>query len=390
MTDQADATFRKIIDQTVEPRITDYHTYLANAAADPLPVARAELLYLWDEYRTEYLDWASLNNPVGHFHPIVVQKVDEHRRYYNHTSSSGDHAQRWPVQYAKDLSAQFTGKGEVPRQVLFTEGEREAVLQAIKIASPSASPVVATIGGGYDWIPGRRIWYPADFFPEEVSWDVIDALLISPADRNAVVMSPALFHRWIKTARKHDVTVIVDETVSGFGRLGTMWGQQGFNSVVDITVLGGAVGGGYPLGAVIAPPELFQRRRLDVSSQAANPIACCAGAGTLTAVGIGTLEYMAETDKVLTDGLEQLCKQFPGHLGGHCGVGHLRGLWMSGHERSSFTANCLVDAARGQGLYLAPPAGNTVVLAPVLITSANELSRGLDILASVLMDWDDE
>ena len=76
----------KIIEDMVAARIADHKIYLAAADQDPLPVARADLLYLWDDFNTEYLDWASLGNPVGHSHPIINRAVAEHPRYYGHTA----------------------------------------------------------------------------------------------------------------------------------------------------------------------------------------------------------------------------------------------------------------------------------------------------------------
>lgn len=379
-----DTAIRAVIDEAIAPRLADHQTYVANARPDPLPVARADLLYLWDEYRTEYLDWAALNTPVGHGHPIVVRQVDEHRRYYTSPGRPDEQVLRWPVQYAKDLSAQFTGQGETPRRVLFCEGEREAVATAIRLCCGYKGPSsVLVAGDGYDWLDCPRLLYPPVYDPIDAEWGGVGALLLNLALPGGGVMRSGAARRWMLAARAKNVPVIVDETVTGFGRLGRMWGQQATDLSADLTVLGGPVGGGYPLGAVVAPPSVFENRVLDVSGQAGNPVACAAGAGVLTALQLGTLEYMAEAEPGLADGLEQLHQQFPQHLVALHGVGYLRGLELP----DAATAERLVADARAQGLYLAPPVNNRVALAPVLITSSNELSRGLDILASVLMGW---
>ena len=378
---------RKVVDDAIATRVTEQKTYLASSVADPLPVARADLLYLWDDRHTEYLDWASLGNPIGHRHPIVAGAVAEHPRYYGHTAPQGRHALRWPVQYAKDLSEQFTGEGEAPRKVLFTEGEREAVLQAIRLAvgTTSALPEVATVGGNYDWFPSGYTYYPPVFDPADAAWDRVSALLLNMADDQAHTMRPGAARRWILAAREAGKPVIVDETVTGFGRLGLMWAHQATGLTPDILVLGGPVGGGYPLGVVVATPETFGGFPIDVSSQAGNPVACCAGSSTLTAMSMGTLEYMSEADPIFQKGLESLVAQFGHYLCGHHGWGYLRGLRLESVE----SATRLVSEALDQGLYLAPPVGSVVVLAPVLITSTTEISRGIDILASVLLSWDE-
>lgn len=374
----------KIIEGLVAARVADHKVFLAAADKDPLPVARADLLYFWDDFSNEYLDWASLGNPVGHAHPIIARAVAEHHRYYGHTAPQGRHALRWPIQYAKDLSEQFTGEGEAPWKILFTEGEREAVLQAVRLAEGSGRLLMT--GGDYDWLPTPRAYYPSIFDPADADWDRAYALLLNMADPQAHTLRPGNARRWILAAREAGKPVIVDETVTGFGRLGRMWGYQSTGLTPDIIVLGGAAGGGYPLGAVVAPPERFQDFPIDVSGQSGNPISCCAGAAILTTIGLGTLEYMSESDSILTTGLDGLVTQFSHRLHGHHGWGYLRGLRLDSFE----AAARLVAEARVQGLYLAPAVGSTVVLAPVLITSSNEISRGIDIIASVLMSWDEQ
>lgn len=377
---------RRAIDQTVLPRLEDYRTYLAAAGPAPFLVARADLLYVWDEYRTEYLDWATLSHPLGHSHPIVAQAVREHHRYYGHTGPQDQHLHRWPVEYAKQLSRQFTGAGETPQRVLFCEGEREAVAQAVALAAGAHGAAVLTVGGGYDWMTAPRLYYPPVFDPADASWDGVHCLLLNLVDDQCRTMRAGQARRWMLAAREAGKPVIVDETVTGFGRLGRMWGFQSTGLSPDIVVLGGADGGGYPLGAVVASPDLFQNFSIDVSGQAGNPIACSAGAALLTATEMGVLDYMEESGKRLTTGLDEMLAQFGHHLTGHHGEGLLRGMVFADADRARrFTQDC-----RAQGLYVSPPFGDTVVLAPALVTSTNEMTRGMDLVAATLMVWDDE
>jgi len=382
-----DESLRNVIDEALSPRFSDAATYLVSSRPDVLPVARAELLYLWDDYRTEYLDFASLLNPVGHSHPMVKAAVVEHGRYYGLTAPQGHHLLRWPVQYAKNLSERFDAQAQAPRQVLFCEGEREAVLVAAKMtrrwASNKPMPLAVVKSGWHDWLPIDTFDYPfSGFLPEGVLWDRVSGLLLSLVDRTGMPLPNA--REWMLAAREAGVPVIVDESVTGFGRLGHLWGQDRTGLLADITVLGGACGGGYPLGAVIATPDWFVTR--DVSPQAGNPVACSAGAHTLDVVEMGVCEYMQESAPILTKGLAELCTQFPQYLRSHHGDGLLQGLVF---DTSTYADRFAIDV-RAHGLYVAPPVGNTVVLAPTLITSTNEMTRGVDLMAATLMGWDDD
>lgn len=386
-----DESIRRVIDETVQPRLADQGEFLAAAGPHPLPVARAELLYLWDDYRGEYLDFAAGHTPVGHAHPRVTAAVAEHARYYGFTAPQGHHLLRWPVEYAKALSGRFTGQSEAARQVLYTEGEREAARLAAdraithSIRRRPCPPHLAVVGPGHDWL-GETWHYPWDYDPVDALWDKIAAILISPVDNQARVIGRGTARRWILAAREKGVPVIYDESRTGFGRLGSMWGQERTGLTADLTVLGGPVGGGWPLGAVVAPREYFTGLAdADVSPQAGHPVACAAGAATLDAVELGVLEYMEDTAPILERGLTDLCAQFPTHLVSHHGVGLLRGLQFTSPDAARrFALDC-----RAHGLYVTPPVGDVVVLAPVLITSTNEMTRGVDLIAATLLAWDD-
>ena len=383
-----DESVRRVIDEeSVRPRLNNQHVYLAQTKAHPLPVARADLLYLWDDYRGEYLDFAARNNPVGHNHPLVSQAVSEHLRYYGFVGPQGHHSLRWPVEYAKQLSDCFTGQSEDARQVLYCEGEREAIRVAVDAACrDSARTEFAVAGFGYGaWIAPHR-FYSHNFLPGEAVWDGVGALLINPVSPGARLMDPAVIRDWIIAARKVGVPVIYDESRTGFGRLGTMWGQERSGLTADLTVLGGPAGGGWPFGAVVGPRRFFRDTPEGMASfQAGHPVICRAGSTTLDVVGVGVLEYMEDTSALLAKGLDEICAQFPHYVSDHHGEGLLRGLRFSSDETAlRFSLDC-----RAHGLYVDPPVGVVVVLAPPLIISTNEMTRGVDLIAATLLAWDD-
>lgn len=381
-----EAALRNIVDETVQERRDQAQACLARHDPEALPVARTHLLYLWDEYRTELLDFAAFSSPVGHNNDRVTNTVADHLRYYGYTAPQGRHLLRWPVAYAQALSEAFTGLDEEPRQVLFCEGEREAVDQAVRLARwHNQRPHLAVLDTGqHDWlVHADRL--PVDpVLATRLDWDKRCALLLSPVTDRGVLLDPQTVRSWIQQARDHEVPVIVDETVSGFGRTGTLWGQEHAGLVADLTVLGGPCGGGLPLGAVIADRKYFQAP-LDVSGQSGHPWACAAGNAVLDSVHPGVLAHVEDSARHLTTALDGLVGQFPTRLAGHHGHGLLRGLrFVSPDDARRFPLS-----ARSHGLHLAPAVGDTVLLAPVLISSSHEVTRGVDVMAEVLMSWED-
>lgn len=378
MTKPEDA-IRAVISDSLAPRVADHLAYLADADDDPFPVGRAELLYVWDEYGTEHLDFSALNHPVGHRHRMVLNALGEHHRYYHATAPPGEHLTRWPVQYAKDLAGAVAARTEAGNRVLFCESGRDAVNTALMLAThrTDRSTTAVCDTGWHDWLPGehRLVGVPGDLDP-----DLHGALLCSPVD---VAAAPVPLADWFAAARAAGIPVVCDESVSGFGRLGTMWGHESAG-VPDLTVLGGPVADGLPLGAVLGGPEFFEPELCRVGPQAGHPLACAAGAAMWVALSLGVLDHVNQMSPVFTAALDELAAQFPEHVEGHHGTGFLRGV------RLRRRATGFHRRARDHGLLLAPQRGHVVVLAPPLVASNLELKRGVDMLADTLLSWDDE
>ena len=374
-------SIRQVIEEAVGPRREAQLSVLAASSTDPLPIARADLLYLWDEYRTEMLDFAGMMSPLGHRHPPIQAAVAEHMRYYGFTAPQGQHVLRWPVSYAEALSAAFSGPQDT-HKVLFCEGERDAIRMSARLAG-AGKPIAVVDTGWHDWLatePGYEMLDPDGW--NAVYWGLYGGLLLSVVD-NRARPTPAA-REWMLSARTAKVPVIIDESVTGFGRTGALWGQEQVGLIADLTVLGGPVGGGLPLGAVVAPVDFFDVP-IPASSHAGHPWACAAGQMTLEAIHPGVLEHVTESSRVLDKALTGLVGQFPHRLDGHHGTGLFKGLRFTDPDR----AQMFPLAARSHGLHLAPAVADTVTMSPILVSSTHEVTRGVDLMADVLMSWED-
>ena len=120
-------------------------------------------------------------------------------------------------------------------------------------------------------------------------------------------------------ARTAGVPVIVDESVTGFGRTGVMWSQEHTGMVADVTVVGGPVGGGLPLGAVVARSGALPAG-LDTSPHAGHPWACAAGFVVAETINPAMFTHADDCGRELASALGALCGQFPDRLAGHHGV----------------------------------------------------------------------
>ena len=90
------------------------------------------------------------------------------------------------------------------------------------------------------------------------------------------VVFPAAFVREVRRiADEFGALLIFDEIQTGFGRTGRMFAAEGLGVTPDIMVLSKAIGGGFPLAAVVADDRLkqFEATGEDVYTFGSNPIA---------------------------------------------------------------------------------------------------------------------
>jgi 4-aminobutyrate aminotransferase / (S)-3-amino-2-methylpropionate transaminase / 5-aminovalerate transaminase len=111
--------------------------------------------------------------------------------------------------------------------------------------------------------------------------------------------------------------LVMDENITGFGRLGTNFAADWFSVKPDILVMGKAMGGGFPLSGVAAPStlwdnSLYAEMSATSSSYGANPVACAAGLAVLEILGgDGFLENIAAVGAVLAEGLREIERSSP-------------------------------------------------------------------------------
>ena len=115
----------------------------------------------------------------------------------------------------------------------------------------------------------------------------IAAVLIEPlpANNGLLVQERRFLERLRALTHEHGALLVFDEVISGF-----RFGFHGYSKVVgvepDLTTLGKIVGGGLPVGAVVARGEILDRlaplgKTYQAGTMAGNPVALAAGIATL-------------------------------------------------------------------------------------------------------------
>jgi adenosylmethionine-8-amino-7-oxononanoate aminotransferase len=126
--------------------------------------------------------------------------------------------------------------------------------------------------------------------PDTVAAVIVEPISISSA--GFIVPPPDYLGRLRDACTRHDVVLIYDEIITGFGRLGTMFASEYYGAAPDITCCGKGMSGGYaPLAAILIRDRIADtfygdpednRQFHHGHTYAGNPIACAAGVAAVT------------------------------------------------------------------------------------------------------------
>jgi len=122
----------------------------------------------------------------------------------------------------------------------------------------------------------------------DVPAEHVAAILIEPVlGEGGFVAAPASFLQGLRDlATRIGALLIFDEVQTGFGRTGAWFAAQRFGITPDVMTLAKALGGGMPLGAVVAPRSIHERWKTSThgSTFGGNPVSCASGLATLDVI----------------------------------------------------------------------------------------------------------
>jgi acetylornithine/succinyldiaminopimelate/putrescine aminotransferase len=237
-------------------------------------------VYIYGSDGKQYLDFNSgiAVSSLGHCFPDVVEAVQKQAATYMHTMVYGEHIQVPQVEYATLLSAVLDNDLD---SVYFVNSGTEAVEAALKLARKST--------GRYEIISCSKAYHGStiaaeslrsddpftrNFFPTIPGVRHIDfnhpEQLIKITEKTAcVILEPVQAEGGIippqddylkKVRQRCDETgtlLILDEIQTGFGRTGFMFAHQKYGIIPDILLIAKGMGGGMPIGALVAKKSLM-------------------------------------------------------------------------------------------------------------------------------------
>jgi adenosylmethionine-8-amino-7-oxononanoate aminotransferase len=229
--------------------------------------------------------------------------------------------------------------------------------------------------------------------------DTVAAVIVEPISISAagfMVPPPDYLKRLREICDRHDIVLIYDEIITGFGRLGTMFASEYFGAAPDITCCGKGMSGGYaPLAAILIRDKIARSFYGDEEefvqfhhghTFGGNPVACAAGVAVLNEYlerdVVGNAKRQGER---LRRRLIELSERFP-IIGDVRGAGLLQGIELvkdkATAERFPVAAKpgkAIEREARARGLLLR--CGNDfAAFAPPLTVTADEIDQMASLL----------
>ena len=209
-----------------------------------------------------------------------------------------------------------------------------------------------------------------------------------------VIPPPEYFPMIREICEKHDVLLIDDEVITGFGRTGKMFGIEHFGVVPDIMVMAKQLTSGYvPMGAAVTKPSVIGEFPVfrHIHTYGGHPVACRAAAVNLEIIKReGLVENAREMGEYFLDGLKELER--------HPIVGEVRGigLWLgiefvqdkktkARFPEDNNPALRIVKRIREKGAFCRPSM-QSIEIAPALIITRSDIDEAVKIIEEAIVE----
>jgi acetylornithine/N-succinyldiaminopimelate aminotransferase len=375
----------------------------------PLTLVRGSGSLVWDDRGKEYLDCVAgiATCTLGHAHPAMVQAVTEQMSTLAHVSNL------YYIPNQGELAAWLVAHSCADK-VFFCNSGAEANEGAIKLARKYAhtvrgivNPVIITANASFH---GRTLAavtatgqpkYHQNFNPlvpgfAYVPYNDIAALEATIAELDAtqkqvaaIMLEPlqgeggvnpgdrAYFQRIREICDATGILLIIDEVQVGMGRSGQLWGHQTLGIEPDVFTSAKGLGGGIPIGALLAKSHCAVFQPGDhASTFGGNPFVCGVALAVCRTIERDHLLANAQArGEQLRAGLTQVAARYPQVLEQVRGWGLINGVALG--EDSSIGAIDIVKAAMNSGLLLVPAGPKVVRFVPPLVIAAAEVEQAV-------------
>ncbi|MEN8657974.1 aspartate aminotransferase family protein [Marivita sp.] len=381
----------------------------------PLHFVKGEGTWLIEADGRRFLDLGAgiAVNALGHAHPALVQALTDQAQKLWHVSNLYEIPQQQAladklVENSFADTVFFTNSGtescelavKMARKYWYEKGhpEKTTILTFEGSFHGRSSAGIAAAGsekmtkGFAPLLPGFKHvgWGDHDALNAAID-DTVGAILIEPVQGEGGIRP--LPDQCLKGLRalcdEKGILLVLDEVQCGVSRTGRLFAHEWAGVTPDIMMVAKGIGGGFPLGAVLATEEAASGMVAGThgSTYGGNPLACAVGCAVMDIVSTPEfLETVNARAGFLRQKLEGLVAAHPDVFEGVRGVGLMLGL------KCKVAPFDMVKAGYGCGVITVPAADNVVRLLPPLNISEDEIAEAvnrLDFAADAVLEAKD-
>ena len=370
----------------------------------PMSFVKGEGCWLIEADGRRFLDLGAgiAVNALGHAHPALVKTLSEQAQNLWHVSNLYQIPQQQAL--ADKLVAEsfadtvfFTNSGtescelavKMARKYWFEQGQSERVeLITFEGSFHGRSSAGIAAAGSEKMIKGFGPILPGFV---HLDWFDLDQVSAAITDKTAGIMvEPVQGEGGIRPLAGSDladlrelcdargVLLILDEVQCGVGRTGRLFAHEWAGIAPDIMLAAKGIGGGFPLGAVLATEKAASGMTAGThgSTYGGNPLGCAVGSTVLEYVAAP--EFLAEVNRkagLFSQKLAGLVAGYPDVFEDLRGVGLMLGLKCR-------AANVdVVKAGYDMQVITVPAADNVIRLLPPLNITDAEIDEAISRLA---------
>ena len=381
--------------------LTRWDSSLQNNYGKPaITLVKGKGIVVTDADGKSYLDFLGgiATSILGHAHPAIVKAVTKQVSTLSHVSNFYAHPNA--IALAEKLTKMT---GDKNARVFFCQSGAEANEAALKLSRRTGKlRIVAAQGAFHGRTMGalsltgqpskREPFLPLIKGVKHVPYGDIDAMRKAVSKKTAMVIIEPIMGEagvivppsdYLQELRllcdKNGSLLVIDAVQTGMGRTGDWFGYEYSGIKPDVITLAKGLGGGLPLGAMIAlgkAANLFQPGDHG-STFGGNPVT--------TAAGLAAIEFI-ESKKILGK-VEKQGAHLIQELALIPGVKEVRGAGLFlGIELESLKASDVSDAMRNAGVLVNAANATTIRIAPALIVSDAQITKFISIFGKVITD----
>lgn len=367
-----------------------------------IPV-RGEGSRVWDQQGKEFIDFAGgiAVNCLGHCHPALVGALKEQGEKIWHLSNvmTNEPALRLAKKMVDNTFAEkiyFANSGAesneaalklARRWALDNFGAEKSQIISFKQGFHGRTFFTVTVGGqaaysdGFGPKPGdiaHAEYNNLDSLKALIS-DKTCAVMMEPLQGEGGIVSPT--KEFVEGVRElcdqHNALLIFDEVQTGVGRTGELYAYMGLGVTPDILTSAKALGGGFPIGAMLTTTEIAKHLKIGThgSTYGGNPLACAVGEAAFDTVNDqAVLDGVKAKEKLYFDGLTAINEKY-NVFQEIRGKGLLVGAVLT--EAYQGRAKDFLVAAMEEGVMTLVAGANIVRFAPSLVIPDADIAEGL-------------